>query len=45
LSIVKSLTEVMKGSVRVDATEGGGATFVIELPAAAGISQIPVARR
>ncbi len=34
LSIVKSLTEVMHGSVRVEATEGGGATFVIELPAA-----------
>ncbi|HJS72188.1 MAG TPA: ATP-binding protein [Acidimicrobiia bacterium] len=43
LSIVKSLTEVMKGSVRVDATEGGGATFVVELPAAT--SQIPVVRR
>lgn len=37
LSIVKSLTEVMKGSVRVEATEGGGATFVIELPAEAAI--------
>ncbi|HET9259845.1 MAG TPA: ATP-binding protein [Acidimicrobiia bacterium] len=34
LSIVKSLTEVMKGSVRVEATEGGGATFVLDLPAA-----------
>lgn len=32
LSIVKSLTEAMRGSVRVEATEGGGATFVIELP-------------
>lgn len=35
LSIVKSLTEVMNGSVRIEATEGGGATFVIDLPAAA----------
>ncbi len=43
LSIVKSLTEVMHGSVRVEATEGGGATFVIELPAAAATSQVPVA--
>jgi len=43
LSIVKSLTEVMQGSVRVEATEGGGATFVIELPAAA-TSEMPVAR-
>lgn len=34
LSIVKSLTEVMKGSVRIEETEGGGATFVIELPLA-----------
>ena len=34
LSIVKSLTEVMQGSVRVEATEGGGATFVLDLPAA-----------
>ena len=35
LSIVKSLTEVMHGSVRIEATEGGGATFVLDLPAAA----------
>lgn len=34
LSIVKSLTEVMHGSVRIESTEGGGATFVIDLPAA-----------
>jgi signal transduction histidine kinase len=34
LSIVKSLSEVMHGSVRVEETEGGGATFVIELPLA-----------
>jgi len=34
LSIVKSLTEVMQGSVRVESTEGGGATFVVDLPAA-----------
>ena len=32
LSIVKSLTEVMRGTVRIETTEGGGATFVIELP-------------
>lgn len=42
LSIVKSLTEVMGGSVRVEATEGGGATFVIDLPSAP--ASIPVAR-
>jgi len=34
LSIVKSLAEVMRGEVRVEATEGGGATFVVELPLA-----------
>lgn len=32
LSIVKSLTDVMHGSVKIETTEGGGATFVIELP-------------
>lgn len=32
LSIVKSLLEVMNGSVRIETTEGGGATFVLELP-------------
>jgi signal transduction histidine kinase len=32
LSIVKSLTEVMRGSVTIEGTEGGGATFVVELP-------------
>jgi K+-sensing histidine kinase KdpD len=32
LSIVKSLAEVMHGAVRIEDTEGGGATFVIELP-------------
>ncbi|HEX6947017.1 MAG TPA: ATP-binding protein [Acidimicrobiia bacterium] len=32
LSIVKSLVEVMKGSVHIETTEGGGATFVVELP-------------
>jgi signal transduction histidine kinase len=32
LSIVKSLTETMHGSVRIETTEGGGATFVVELP-------------
>ncbi|MGD2102353.1 MAG: ATP-binding protein [Acidimicrobiia bacterium] len=37
LSIVKSLAEVMHGSVRVEATEGGGATFVLDLPAAASM--------
>ncbi|HET8739836.1 MAG TPA: ATP-binding protein, partial [Acidimicrobiia bacterium] len=44
LSIVRSLTEVMQGSVRVEATEGGGATFVIDLPASTS-SEIPLARR
>jgi signal transduction histidine kinase len=34
LSIVRSLAEVMNGSVRVEDTEGGGATFVVELPLA-----------
>jgi signal transduction histidine kinase len=34
LSIVKSLTEVMRGSVRVEETDGGGATFVVDLPLA-----------
>ena len=38
LSIVKSLTEVMHGSVRVEETEGGGATFVIELPLAVAMT-------
>lgn len=33
LSIVKSLVEVMHGSVRIEATEGGGATFLLDLPA------------
>lgn len=32
LSIVKSLVEVMNGSVRIETTEGGGATFVVDLP-------------
>ncbi|MGD2042429.1 MAG: ATP-binding protein [Acidimicrobiia bacterium] len=41
LSIVKSLTEVMNGSVRIEATEGGGATFVVDLPAAG--SSVPAA--
>jgi two-component system phosphate regulon sensor histidine kinase PhoR len=34
LSIVRSLAEVMHGSVRVEETEGGGATFVVQLPKA-----------
>jgi signal transduction histidine kinase len=37
LSIVKSLAEAMHGSVRVEDTEGGGATFVLDFPAAASI--------
>ncbi|MFZ0015585.1 MAG: ATP-binding protein [Acidimicrobiia bacterium] len=41
LSIVKSLIEVMHGSVRIEATEGGGATFVLDLPAAP--SSVPAA--
>jgi signal transduction histidine kinase len=40
LSIVKSLTEVMHGSVRVEATEGGGATFVVELPMAPALQSV-----
>ncbi|MFP3883277.1 MAG: ATP-binding protein [Actinomycetota bacterium] len=32
LSIVKSLVEVMHGSVRIETTEGGGATFILDLP-------------
>jgi len=39
LSIVKSLTEVMRGAVRVEATEGGGATFVVELPLAPALQR------
>lgn len=42
LSIVKSLSEVMHGSVRVEDTEGGGATFLLDFPAAP--SNIPVGR-
>jgi signal transduction histidine kinase len=40
LSIVKSLTEVMHGAVRVEATEGGGATFVVELPLAPALQKV-----
>ncbi|MEX1134994.1 MAG: ATP-binding protein [Acidimicrobiia bacterium] len=40
LSIVKSLTEVMHGSVRVEETEGGGATFVVELPLAPALQSV-----
>ncbi len=43
LSIVKSLLEVMHGTVRVEATEGGGATFLIDLPVASA-ADIPLAR-
>jgi signal transduction histidine kinase len=43
LSIVKSLTEVMQGSVRVENTEGGGATFLVDLPAANSPAEIPSA--
>ncbi len=38
LSIVKSLTEVMRGSVRIETTEGGGATFIVELPLSTRVS-------
>ncbi len=38
LSIVRSLAEVMNGSVRVEETEGGGATFVVELPLAPALT-------
>lgn len=34
LSIVRSLAEVMHGSVKVEETDGGGATFVVQLPKA-----------
>jgi signal transduction histidine kinase len=40
LSIVKSLTEVMHGAVRVESTEGGGATFVVELPLAPALQRV-----
>ena len=40
LSIVKSLTEVMRGAVRVEETEGGGATFVVELPLAPALQPV-----
>ncbi|MDP9494249.1 MAG: ATP-binding protein [Actinomycetota bacterium] len=40
LSIVKSLTEVMRGTVRVEETEGGGATFVVELPMAPALQPV-----
>jgi signal transduction histidine kinase len=31
---------VMHGSVRVEATEGGGATFVVELPMAPALQAV-----
>ena len=37
LSIVQSLSDVMHGSVRIEDTEDGGATFVVEVPIAASI--------
>ncbi|MGA8039818.1 MAG: ATP-binding protein [Acidimicrobiia bacterium] len=40
LSIVKSLAEVMHGSVRVEQTEGGGATFLVELPLASTLQTV-----
>ncbi|MGA7097353.1 MAG: ATP-binding protein [Acidimicrobiia bacterium] len=40
LSIVKSLAEVMHGSVRVEQTEGGGATFLVELPLASALQTV-----
>ncbi|MFZ0625049.1 MAG: ATP-binding protein [Acidimicrobiia bacterium] len=40
LSIVKSLAEVMHGSVRVEQTEGGGATFLVELPLAPALQTV-----
>lgn len=39
LSIVRSLAEVMRGSVRVEETDGGGATFVVELPKAQAMAE------
>lgn len=40
LSIVKSLSEVMHGGVRIEDTEGGGATFVVEFPLASTMETI-----
>ncbi len=40
LSIVRSLSEVMHGTVRVEETEGGGATFVVELPLAPALQSV-----
>ena len=40
LSIVRSLSEVMHGTVRVEKTEGGGATFVVELPLAPALQSV-----
>ena len=37
LSIVQSLSDVMHGSVRIEDTEDGGATFVVKVPIAASI--------
>jgi signal transduction histidine kinase len=36
LSIVKGLTEAMGGTVELENTPGGGATFVLRLPATPG---------
>jgi signal transduction histidine kinase len=44
LSIVKSLAEVMRGTVRVEPTEGGGATFVVELPLAHAAETIDLSK-
>jgi signal transduction histidine kinase len=44
LSIVKSLAEVMRGTVRVESTEGGGATFVVELPLAHAAETIDLSK-
>lgn len=38
LSIVRSLAEAMGGRADVDETPGGGATFIVDLPAASGKS-------
>ena len=42
LYIVKEMVEKMKGSIRVDSTEGEGTTFLVTLPlASAGTAEMP----
>ena len=44
LDIVRALVELHNGSVRVEDTPGGGATFVIRLPASVAINEEEFAR-